>query len=138
MNMRGYVGYLIKGLWANKIVRYIIIALAVIFLALFSLNRYGNTKYQDGIAYQQQKDELIQKQLKEKIEKLQAQADLDRQNLNKEIEDQKKAYAELQLQRQNKSDKIQDEVNDYAKTSDGNKLGLSSNWMRIYKDSLPQ
>lgn len=137
MNMRGCVGYLIKSLWANKVVRYIIITLAVVLLAIFSLNRYGNSKYQDGIAFQKAEYELVQKKLKEEYQNKLAEADRKIIDLNAEIVSQKSDYLKLRLEHDRQSDKIKSEVKEYAKTSDGVKRCVGSDWVRIYKNSLP-
>ncbi len=128
----------LKGLWSNVIVRYFIIGILVIILALFLYKHQMKKSYDEGIAYQISLNQKEQQALKEKYEKMLEDANKDRITLNEEIEKQKEAYAKLQLERNKKSNQIQDKVNNYAKTSDGSKRCLSSSWMQLYKDSLPE
>lgn len=141
--MRGFVGasvliVTIKNLWQNKVLRFVVIALVALLLSWLALHHYGNSKYQDGIAYQQVQDEKIQQQLKEDYQKRLDAANADRLTLNEEITNQKEKYRLLEKSRGAKSDKVQTKVVEYSKTSDGSKLCLDPKWLQLYKDSLPE
>lgn len=128
----------LKGLWSNVVVRYILIGLLVFVAAFVFYKHQINEAYDRGVAYQVSVNEKEQEELKAKYEKMLSDANADRIALNAEIEQQKSEYQKLKSQRENKSNQTQEKVENYAKTSDGAKLCLSSSWMQLYKDSLPQ
>lgn len=140
--MRGYVNIAlliasVKGLWNNRFIRYSILTVAFILVLVFSLHLYGNNRYQEGVAYQKSEYELVQKKLKEEYQNKLAEADKKITDLNTEIAAQKADYLKLKLERERQNDKIKSEVKEYAKTIDGAKHCVGSDWVRIYKNSLP-
>lgn len=140
--MRGHVNIAlllasIKGLWNNKVIRYLLLVIVFVSVLLLSLHIYGNNRYQDGVAYQKNESELIQKKLKEEYDRQLDLANAKMQDLNAEIILQKADYLKLRLENQRQADAIKNEVREYAKTSDGAKRCVGSEWVRIYKDSLP-
>ncbi len=128
----------LKGLWSNIFFRYFLIGILVVILASFLYKHQMKKAYDEGVAYQISVNQKEQEALKEKYEKMLEDANQERIGLNEEIEKQKEAYAKLQAERNKKSSEIQDKVNNYAKTIDGSKRCLSSSWMQLYKDSLPE
>ncbi len=140
--MRGYVNIAlliasVKGLWNNRFIRYLLIIIAFISIVAISLHIYGNNRYEDGVNYQKAQSELVQKQLKEQYEQKLADANKKMTDLNLEIVLQKADYLKLRLEHERQSDQIKTEVREYAKTTDGAKRCTSSEWLRIYKNSLP-
>lgn len=128
----------LKLIWSNVVIRWILLVVVIVLLGWFALHSYGKKRYEQGVEFQTTVYEKQQQELKAEYQKRLDAANVEREALNAEITKQKEEYSRLQSQRQIKSGKIQTEVNKYAQSDNGNSVCLDPNWMRIYKDSLPE
>lgn len=134
---------LLTNLFSNKWVRGCLL-MAVVLCALYSCA--GNIRdsiyqegYKAGVSYQTQVELQIQTKAKQEFDVLQAKADQDRVQLNKEITNLSKTNSQLKLELQKKVSSTNKEKIDYAKTVTGTMSCFAprDNGLFIINNSFP-
>lgn len=134
---------LLAKIFQNKWVRsglLIIASVIVLYLCAASIrDSIYQEGYSDGIAYQVQVDKNNQAKAKQQFDVLQAQADKDRTDLNKQITSLSATNKDLREQLDKKERKANQEKTDYAKTSAGSMSCFAprDDGLRIINESFP-
>lgn len=123
----------------NKLLIGFILAVVIYFAGDFIYGRIHKAGYDAGVAYQTQVYQTAQAKAKQEFDVLQAQADKERSDLNKQIQslsDQNKALKEDLAK---KKKEIQQEKTDYAKTTGGSMscFGPNDDGLFIINKSFP-
>lgn len=129
---------LLSGLWNNKTLRKFILILVFSVILFIFWNKVTDKYYQQGIQYQKTLNQMEQDKLKYQYESKLKIADQERLSLNADLVKIKSDYAHLLLTRKDKQNTQFNEVKKYAESVSGSSRSLDSEWVRIYKDSLPE
>lgn len=132
----------LKTIWNNKTLRYFVLSL-VLAISLkigYSLitQYYYKSGYDAGESQQVKVHEDEQSKLKADYDKQLKVKDTEVLALNEELQQLKQDYSDLQQKRKDKSNKTSEETKNYEKSPNGNNRCLDSEWVRIYKNSLPE
>lgn len=132
----------IKSILGSSSIKYIltgVLSAFVLFLCWhFITKHYYDNGYTDGKNEQVLVYKNEQEKLKDIYSKELEEKDKERDKLNKEIADLKEQYATLKGKRKNSQDKIDEEVDKYEKNGSNDAKCLDTEWLRIYKNSLPE
>lgn len=133
-----FILQLLKSIWTNKTLRYILVGIFALGLGFFFYHKQINASYEQGKADQVKVYEDQQKALKEEYQRKLDAANANQIAANLELQKVKQDYADLQSKRKDNQKTQSDKVDNYAKTSNGTKRCLDPNWMQLFKDSLPE
>lgn len=134
---------LLAKIFQNKWVRSVILIIASVIVLYLCAASIRDSIYQEGydagIAYQVQVDKNNQAKAKQQFDVLQAQADKDRTDLNKQITSLSATNKDLREQLDKKERKTNQEKTDYAKTSAGSMSCFAprDDGLRIINESFP-
>jgi hypothetical protein len=134
---------LLAKIFQNKWVRSAILIIASVIVLYLCAASIRDSIYQEGygagIAYQVQVDKNNQAKAKQQFDVLQAQADKDRTDLNKQITSLSATNKDLREQLDKKERKTNQEKTDYAKTSAGSMSCFAprDDGLRIINESFP-
>lgn len=133
----------IVGLWSNKTIRNIFLAIlaivAIVLLYNWITDKYYDAGFKAGESTATEKFLSQQNKLKSELQAAQESADADRKALNDKLaEDREKAQEELATQ-QAKNKDLQERLNVYknSKSASGQCFAPNNTGLQLIKDSIP-